>query len=400
MPGDVSTSTSTIATYLAVVEPSPEVTSVYQTGVPARNWGFSNKSYSLTIKGKFFDTTGVTVYVGRGATPPDAPSVQGTGVVPVDSETITANFNMSGMAGNEGWCWVYVRNNASGRYGSTVNLYQVRKAPTTSGISNTDGKGYKYNYYDIAVSLSGQEFYSGYQVYYQNSSGGTVCQMGVGDGEGAPTWSSSSAMTGYLNLIDDGTVILPVGTYNIWVADPYESTNAASTTFTSSYGTPVLLASSSPYSPTSVWVEFRYKNWAGTWSSNITKYESGATRAWATNRKDRGWPLSTRDVRAEFMVQGMGFIDSSVGAIAANYTNLNVANNGLNWNLQAVVNRASRSVILKTSRYDSGVDTSASPQLAKESARAYNLTLTSYVGGANIGSSPYGSRWETKDEEP
>jgi hypothetical protein len=388
--GDVSTSTSTIAAYLQVVEPSPEVTSAYQTGIPARNWGFSNKTYNLTIKGKFFDTAGVTVYVGRGGTPPGAPSVQGSGVVVVDSETITANFNLAGMAGNEGWSWVYVRNNASGRYGSTINLYQVRKAPTTSGISNTDGKGFKYNYYDIAVSLSGQDFYSGYQVYYQNSSGGDVYQMGVGDGEGAPVWSSSNAMTGYLNLIDDGTVTLPVGTYKIWAADPYESTNiTANTTFTSAYGAPVLLASGSPYSPTSVWIQFKYRIkviiWWG-WSGQFERSESGTTRAWAPNGE------SSRQTRVDFQVQGMGFLDSNTGST----TNLNISNNGLNGSFAAVVNRAGKTVYLRTTNWGN-VNTSSSWLLATAGATTYNLVLTNNNGS---GSTSYTNRWQTQDEEP
>ncbi len=363
--GDVSASTSTIATYIHVSEPPPQVNAVYQTGSPARNWGFSSKTYNLTIKGAGFDPAGVTVYIGRGATPPDTPCVQGTNVVVSDSMTITADFNLaSSMPGNEGWCWAYVRNNASGMAISNTNLYQVRKIPNTNGISNTDGKGYKYNYYDIAVSLTGQEFYTGYQVYYQKSTGGTVYQVGVGDGEGAPVWSSSSAMTGYLNLIG-----ITNGTYRIWVADPYESTNiAGSVTFASAYGAPVLLASGTPYSPSSVSIEFKWRDktwwtWWG-WSGMFTTAESGTTRAWAPNcYGESDWAANGRDVRADFQVQGMGFLDSSTGST----TNLNVSNNGKNGNFAAVVDRAAKTVYLRTA-YWGTVDTSNSWRLATAGA--------------------------------
>jgi hypothetical protein len=387
--GDVAGTSRSVPFTFQIVDLPPQPSQVYQTGTPARNWGFNNRTYNLTIKGDYFDTAGVTVYIGRGAAPPGAPAVQGTNVVVADTQTIRADFNMAGLAGSEGWCWVYVRNNASGAFGTANNVYEVRRPPRTTAVTNTDAKGYKYNYYDIAVRLDGQDFYSDYQVYYQSTGGGTVYQVGVGDGEGAPTFVSSAQMNGYLNLIG-----VPVGNYNIWVGSPYEYNNrAAAATFACAYGAPVLLNGGFPYDPCSVWIKFRYKSQWGTWSGNITTNESGATRAWATSWKDRSWPWADRDVRAEFMVQGMGFLDSSTGSS----TNLNIENNGKNANLQATINRAARSVVLKTSRYDSGVDTSNSWELQHVAARAWKITLTN---NNNSLSTAYASRWETKDSEP
>ncbi len=398
-PGDVYAVTSAIPAALLVVELPPEVTQAYRTDMPARSWGFSNRTYNLTIKGRYFDPAGVTVYLGRGGTPPGAPSVQGTAATVVDNQTIMANFDLSGLAGSEGWCWVYVRNDATGSSGYGSNLFQVRKAPSTTGISNTDGKGYKYNYYDIAVSLTGQDYYSGYQVYFQRSSGGKIFQVGDGDGEGAASWSSSTAMTGYLNLINEPSNTLPVGTYNVWVADPADRDNtAAKASFTSSYGPPVLLAPASPYNPTSVWIQFRYRRkvawvWWG-WTGTDTTQESGAANlAWAPNCFTSGWLDSdARETRADFQVQGMGFLDASTGST----TNLNISNAGRNGNFAAVLDRAAKTVYLRTT-YWNNVNTSNSWLLAEEGPRSYNLVLTNNNAS---GSRTYSNRWKTLDTNP
>jgi len=388
--GDVAGSSRSVPFTFRIVELPPQPTQVFQTATPTRNWGFNNRTYNLTIKGNYFDTiNGVTVYLGRGATPPNAPRVQGTNVVVESTQTIRADFNLAGLAGSEGWCWVYVINNGTGSSGQANNVFEVRRPPRTTAVTNTDGTGYKYNYFDIAVQVDGQDFYSGYSIYYQKTSGGTVYQVGVGDGEGAPSFVSSTRMTGYLNLIG-----LPVGSYNIWVGDPYDYNNRVSAaSFTSTYGPPVLLSTAAPYNPPSVWIKFKYKYWTGFWSDNITTNEIGTSRAWATNRKNRSWPFAERDVRAEFCVRGKGFLDASTGST----TTLNMGMAGASWNLQAQINRANKEVYLKTSRYDSGVDTSNSYRFVKESARSYNITLTNNNGS---GSNSYASRWETRDFEP
>ncbi len=391
--GDVAGSSRTVPFTFEITQNPPAPSQVYQTGNPSRNWGFNNRTYNLTIRGNYFDTiSGVTVYLGRGPTPGTPPMVQGTNVSVPDSSTITADFNMTGLAGSEGWLWVYVVNNSSGLSGQAENVYELRRPPRTTSVTNTDGKGFRYNYYDIAVRLDGQDYYSGYKIYYQRNSGGTVYEVGAGDGEPLPTFVSSAQMTGYLNLIG-----LPVGTYNIWVADPNEYNNiGGSTSFGSAYGPPVLLSAASPYEPCSVWVKFRYRTrvlWLwGWWSDNMVRNDSGTTRAWAPNRYASSGG-GGRDVRAEFMVRGMGFLDSTTGSS----TNLNMGMSGASWNLQAVIDRAAKTVYLKTSRYDSGVDTSNSYQFVKESARTYNITLTNNNGS---GSSSYASRWETRNTSP
>ena len=198
----------------SIIQVPPTVTSVYETASPNRTYGFNNRTYNLTIKGSDFDTTdGVTVYIGRPNAAPNTPRVQGANVNVSDTSTITANFNLSGLAGNEGQCWAYVQNNGSGLSGSKASAYEVRRPPGVSSVSNVDADTrvsgtFKYNYYDIATQLTGQDFYSGYQVYYQKSTGGTVYQVGVNDGAEPFAYGNGTTFTCELNLID-----LPVGTY-------------------------------------------------------------------------------------------------------------------------------------------------------------------------------------------
>lgn len=366
-----------------IIQVPPSVTNVYETASPNRTYGFNNRTYNLTIKGSDFDTAnGVTVYLGRPNAAPAAPRAQGTSAIVSDASTITANFNLSALAGNEGQCWAYVQNNGSGLSGSKASAFEVRRPPRVTTVSNVDtdtrvAGTFKYNYYDIDTQLTGQDFYSGYQVYYQKSTGGTTYQVGVNDGAETFAYSNGTTFNCELNLID-----LPVGTYNIWVADASDSTNATSASFACEYGAPILFTESSPYSTSSVTIRSRRS------SSTYQSSESGTSLAFARS-----------GAQVKFMLTGMGFLDST----ASNKTNVNIGtSSNLNGDFTASSDRAAKTVVIYTL-------TTAAPQTdwdnkgssyfmwtlpTVSSNTTFNIVLTNPAGFG--GSKTYTGRWQVK----
>jgi hypothetical protein len=374
----------------SIIQIPPTVTSVYETASPNRTYGFNNRVYNLTIRGADFDTAGVTVFIGRPNAAPNTPNVLGINTIVSDSSTITANFDLSSFSGNEGQCWVWVRNNRTSLAASKANVYEVRRPPRISTVTNVDGDTrvagtFKYNYYDIGTQLDGQDLYSGYQVYYQKSTGGTVYQVGVNDGAETFSYSSGTRFTCDLNLIG-----LPVGSYNIWVADASESLNATSASFTCEYGAPILLAAGSPYSPTSVTIASRRGS-----TNYISSESSTPSIAFARNS------TSTSSVKVKFKLDGMGFLDSST----ANKTNVAISAGSFSGDFYAIVNRASQGVTLYTSNTADPVadwvrtSTNFIWTLPTAAVSTYSLTLAnpSGYGGATPA---YAARWQTLGSNP
>jgi hypothetical protein len=410
-----------------ITKAPPTVSNVKETAPPNRTYGFNNRSYNLTITGTGFDTdtgTGhtVTVYMGGPTDVNPSASATATAVV-ANSTTITADLNLSGFTGaNVGNCWVRVQNDYYTQSGSLSNAYVVRKPPNTISQTST---GTCYNYYDIPVQVDGTDFYAGYQVYYQNSTGGTVYRIGETagtnpdgtganpDGEGVPVFtnptSTTARATGYLNLIG-----VPAGTsgginYKIWVADPYEAgnylvngTTTGTVTFANTYGTPVLLDATAPASgvtrtrDTASVVLASRRYWkSGTWIyTNYLSFENNGASAFSR------YATSTENVWVKFRLRGMGFLDAGIAG-GGGTTKVEIGNNSSYGSFSAaLVDRASRKVELITSNLANPVtdwvytSTNFIWQLKAEAAASYNLILTNDAAHGG-GTKTYTGRWKT-----